>query len=308
MLTTLSIKNYALIEELNVKFDNGFSIITGETGAGKSILLGALGLALGKRADSTFLKDKSQKCIIEAEFNIKNYALEPFFSDEDLDFEPTTIIRREILPSGKSRAFINDTPTTLTTLSLLSEKLIDIHSQHQTVALSDTKFQFKIIDALASNEQKVESYKRGLTLYNKLKKELDELLDSQEQAKQQYEYNLHLFTELEDANLKVNEQEQIEKELDVMNNVELIKSNLTEALQLSEDEEIGLNSLMTLLKVKLSQIASFSDEYESFFKRIESVEIELKDIVQEIEKSNEAIVFSPSEIEKLSDRLQHIYD
>ena len=308
MLTNLSIKNYALIEQLNVNFNGDFSIITGETGAGKSILLGALGLVLGKRADSSFLKKSDQKCIIEAEFDIKNYSLASFFSDEDLDFEPVTIIRREILPNGKSRAFINDTPTTLNVLNSLSKKLIDIHSQHQTLELSDTNFQFKIIDALASNEQRLASYKRGLTLYHKLKAAHKDLLNLQLEAKQQYDYNLHLYNELETANLKEGEQEQIEKELDAMNNVELIKSNLTEALQLSENEDVGLISLLSLFKSKISQITSFSEEYEDFFNRIESVEIELKDLVNEIEKSNENIVFNPVEIEKANDRLQLIYD
>lgn len=308
MLTTLSIKNYALIENLNVSFADEFSVITGETGAGKSILLGALGLVLGKRADSTFLKNTDQKCIVEAEFDIKNYDLEPFFVDQDLDFEPLTIIRREILPNGKSRAFINDTPTTLNVLNSLSEQLIDIHSQHQTLALSDTNFQFKIIDALASVNNQVASYKRGLIQYNGLKKELEELQNSQDEAKQQYDYNLHLFEELNSADLKVGEQEEIEKKLDAMNNVELIKSNLTESLQISENEEVGLTSLILSLKSKMSQIASFSDAYKNLFNRVDSVEIELKDIVQELENANESVVFNSSEIEKLGDRLQLIYD
>ena len=308
MLTTLSIKNYALIEELTVSFDTGFSVITGETGAGKSILLGALGLVLGKRADSTFLKNSDQKCIVEAEFNIQNYDLEPFFTDEDLDFESTTIIRREILPNGKSRAFINDTPTTLNVLNSLSEKLIDIHSQYQTLALSDTSFQFHIIDILASNGQKVASYQRGLSLYNTLKNELSVLKTSQLEATQQYEYNLHLFEELDTADLKVGEQEEIEKNLDLMNNVELIKSSLTESLQIIDNDEIGLNGLVALLKSKLNQIASFSDDYSSFSDRIASIEIELKDVLQELERSNESVSFNPDEIEKLGDRLQLIYD
>ncbi len=308
MLTTLSIKNYALIEELSVSFDTGFSVITGETGAGKSILLGALGLVLGKRADSTFLKNSDQKCIVEAEFNIQNYDLESFFSDEDLDFESTTIIRREILPNGKSRAFINDTPATLNVLNSLSEKLIDIHSQHQTLALSDTSFQFHVIDVLASNERKVASYQRGLTLYNRLKKEFTELKSLQLEANQQYEYNLHLFEELDTADLKVGEQEEIEQDLDLMNNIELIKSSLTESLLIIDNEELGLNSLVGLLKSKLNQIASFSVEYAGFSERIESIEIELKDVLQELERSNESVNFNPDEIEKLGDRLQLIYD
>ncbi len=308
MLVKLSIKNYALIEELNVKFNSGFSIITGETGAGKSILLGALGLVLGKRADVTYLKQKEQKCIVEAEFYISNYGLESFFEKEDLDFETHTIIRREILPSGKSRAFINDTPTTLNVLNALSEQLIDVHSQHQTVALSNTEFQFKIIDALASNSQQLASYKRGLNIFKKLNHELDELVITQNLEKQQYDYNLFLFNELETADLKIGEQEKVERELVLLNNVEKIKLNLTSSMQVAEDEEFGLISLMSLLKSKLNTIASFSKEYDELAKRIESIEIELKDIVQEIENENESVVYNPSEIERLNDRLQLIYD
>jgi len=308
LLVKLSIKNYALIEELNVKFNSGFSIITGETGAGKSILLGALGLVLGKRADVTYLKQKEQKCIVEAEFYISNYGLESFFEKEDLDFETHTIIRREILPSGKSRAFINDTPTTLNVLNALSEQLIDVHSQHQTVALSNTEFQFKIIDALASNSQQLASYKRGLNIFKKLNHELDELVITQNLEKQQYDYNLFLFNELETADLKIGEQEKVERELVLLNNVEKIKLNLTSSMQVAEDEEFGLISLMSLLKSKLNTIASFSKEYDELAKRIESIEIELKDIVQEIENENESVVYNPSEIERLNDRLQLIYD
>ena len=308
MLTSLSIKNYALIQELQVTFDDGFSIITGETGAGKSILLGALGLVLGKRADVSYLKDAGSKCIIEAQFNIKEYNLISFFEEEDLDYEELTILRREILPSGKSRAFVNDTPTTLNVLSSLSEKLIDIHSQHQTLELSDTQFQFKIIDALASNDSKIASYKRGLILYNQLQKELREIESKQQESKQQYEYNLHLFNELESADLKDGEQEIIEATLEKLNNVETIKLSLEESFLIAENEEYGIVSLLNSFKTKLQNIAPFSEEYKMLFDRIQSLEIEFKDIVTEVETSNEAIQYNPSELENLNDKLQLIYD
>lgn len=308
MLIRLSIKNYALIEKLDVKFDSGFSIITGETGAGKSILLGALGLVLGKRADITFLNQKEQKCIVEAEFSISNYGLEYFFKKEELDFERHTIIRREILPNGKSRAFINDTPTTLNVLNTLSEQLIDVHSQHQTGALSNTKFQFKIIDALASNSKQLASYQRELKIFKKLNNKLDELVISQDLEKQQYDYNLFLFNELEIADLRIGEQEKVEQELILLNNVEAIKLNLTASLQIVENEEYGVVNLMGLLKTKLNTIASFSKEFDELSKRIESIAIELNDIVKEIENENDSIVYNPSEIERLNDRLQLIYD
>ena len=308
MLTALSIKNYALIEELNVKFDKDFSIITGETGAGKSILLGALGLVLGKRADVTFLKNKEQKCIIEVEFNIEDYNLNSFFTNEDLDYENLTIIRREILPNGKSRAFINDTPTTLSVLNLLSEKLVDIHSQHQTLELADKKFQFKIIDALASNEKLLVSYKEQYSIYTKLQQELNQLIDSQQESKEQYEYNLYLFNELEVADFKEGEKETIEQELDKLNNVEDIKLNLNESIQIYDNEEVGLDSLLKLYKSKLSKIAPFSPLYKDLEGRIESIEIELNDISSEITRANETVSFDPEELEKLNDRLQLIYD
>ncbi len=308
MLTSLSIKNYALIQELHVTFDEGFSIITGETGAGKSILLGALGLVLGKRADVSYLKDTTQKCTIEAQFNIRDYEVKYFFEAEDLDYEELTILRREILPSGKSRAFINDTPTTLNVLTSLSEKLIDIHSQHQTLELSDTKFQFKIIDVLASNESKIASYKRGLVLYTRLQKELKHIESKQQEAKQQYEYNLHLFNELELANLKEGEQEKIETNLDKLNNVETIKLSLEESFQIAENEEYGIVSLLNAFKSKLLQIAPFSVEYKLLFNRIQSLEFEFKDIVSEVENLNEEVQYNPLELEKLNDKLQLVYD
>ena len=308
MLTNLSIKNYALIESLSVSFKDKLSIITGETGAGKSILLGALGLVLGKRADSSTLKDSDHKCIIEAQFSIKDYVLDSFFEENDLDFENETIIRREILPSGKSRAFINDTPTTLQVLQSLSEKLVDVHSQHQTLQLSDVKFQFQIIDALANNEAKIESYKRGLKLYNQLIKELEELKIKQLQVKEQYEYNLHLFEELEKAGLQINEQHIVEQSLDKLNNIEEIKLNLSEAQSIASSDEIGLNTLLTSISVNLNKVSTFSDEYRKLYDRILSVKIEFEDIAAEIENANEIINYDASELERLNDRLQLIYN
>ena len=308
MLTHLTIKNYALIESLSVKFQDDLSIITGETGAGKSILLGALGLVLGKRADSSTLKDTGNKCIIEAQFSILNYDLESYFLENDIDFEKETIIRREILPSGKSRAFINDTPTTLQVLQLLGEKLIDIHSQHQTLQLSDENFQFQIIDALAGNFQKIESYKRGLKLFNQLTKEHTALKNAEQAAKEQYEYNLHLYEELSKANFKIEEQEELEESLDKINNVEEIKLNLDEAQALALNEEIGLQALLVSFTSNLNRIKSFSKEYNNLFERAVRLKIELDDISNEIEVINENVEFDPIELEKLNDRLQLIYN
>jgi len=308
MLTSLSIKNYALIEELSVNFMDDLSIITGETGAGKSILLGALGLVLGNRADLSTLNNSEKKCVIEANFNIKNYGLATFFEENDIDFEDETIIRREILPSGKSRAFINDTPTTLSVLNGLSEQLIDVHSQHQTLRLSDVNFQFEIIDALSNNNTKIESYRIGLGLYNKIKKEFNQLVSDQEKEKEQYEYNLHLFRELEEANLKENEQQEVEQELDKLNNIETIKLNLSESQAIAFNEEIGLQNLLNSFTNNLNAISSYSKEYKELYERINSIKIEFDDIAAEIESLNESVDLDESHLEKLNDRLQLMFN
>lgn len=308
MLTHLSIHNYALINQLSIDFTKGLSIITGETGAGKSILLGALGLIMGNRADLSSLKDTKKKCVIEAQFDIDGYSLQSLFKKLDLDYEIETIIRREILPSGKSRAFVNDTPVTLSVLTALKSRLIDIHSQHQTMQLSDAGFQFSVIDALAKNQAKIASYKRGVTKYNSLKKELTLLQEETKKSKEQYEYNLHLFKELEEASLKEGEQEDLEEKLDKLNNIEEIKLNLSEALQISINEEIGIQNLFNSLENNLQKISSFAKNYEELSSRISSIKIELDDIISELETANEEVEFNPNEIEELNDRLQLIYN
>ena len=308
MLTQLSINNYALINHLSIDFSSGLSIITGETGAGKSILLGALGLVLGNRADLSSLKDTSIKCIVEAKVAISNYSLQDFFTSVDLDYEAETIIRREILPSGKSRAFVNDTPVTLNILNELRSKLIDVHSQHQTMQLSDASFQFEILDALANNTDRIASYKRGFIQLSVLKKELLSLETLQKEANKQYDYNLHLFTELEEANIKVDEQLGLEEKLEKLNNIEDIKLNLSESLELSIHEEVGLQNLLNTLEFKISKIASFSKEYQELADRITSIKIEMDDIVSELETANEYVDFNPNEVEEINDRLQLLYN
>jgi DNA repair protein RecN (Recombination protein N) len=308
LLTSLSINNYALINQLSIDFSSGLSIITGETGAGKSILLGALGLVLGNRADLSSLKKTDTKCVVEAKMAISNYNLQDFFAASDLDYEEETIIRREILPSGKSRAFVNDTPVTLSVLTALKVRLIDVHSQHQTSQLSDSNFQFSILDALAKNEKKIGSYKRGFIQLNALKKELLDLQKTQEQASQQYDYNLHLFKELEEAKLTIEEQKVLEATLEKLNNIEDIKLNLSEGLEIVVHEEIGIQNLVNSLENKLLKIASFSAEYLTISERITSIKIEVDDIVCELENANEHVDFNPNEVEKINDRLQLIYN
>ena len=308
MLTQLSINNYALINHLSIDFSSGLSIITGETGAGKSILLGALGLVLGNRADLSSLKDTSTKCVVEAKVAIANYNLEDFFNEVDLDYEAETIIRREILPSGKSRAFVNDTPVTLSVLNKLRTKLIDVHSQHQTIELSDNLFQFSILDALAKNTAKIASYKRGFSQLSKLKREFSKLKEQQKEANQQYEYNLHLFKELEEAKIKAEEQDDLEERLEKLNNIEDIKGNLSEALEITVNEEIGIQNLLNTLENRLSKIATFSKEYQDLSERVTSVKIEIDDIVSELEDANENVDFNPNEAEEINDRLQLLYN
>ena len=308
MLASISIKNYALINELHIDFSSGLSIITGETGAGKSILLGALGLVLGNRADSSTLKNTTRKCVVEAILSVEKYNLQDFFETEDIDYEINTIIRREILPSGKSRAFVNDTPVTLSVLTALRSKLIDIHSQHQTLQVSDQQFQFQLLDAFANNESKLASYQRGLTQYTSEKKKLEEILQAQREANLQYDYNSHLYNELLEANLVEDEQEALEEKLEKINNVEEIKQNLSEALQLTTDDTIGIQNLLYSLENKLTKIASYSKEYQELSERISSVKIELDDIVSELESANEQVDFNPLEATQLNDRLQLIYN
>ena len=308
MLVSISIKNYALINELHIDFSSGLSIITGETGAGKSILLGALGLVLGNRADSSSLKNTTTKCVVEAIISIDTYSLQDFFETEDIDYESNTILRREILPSGKSRAFVNDTPVTLLVLTALRARLIDIHSQHQTLQVSDQKFQFQLMDAVANNESKLASYKSGLASYTKEKKRLEEIQLAQREASLQYDYNSHLYNELLEAKLLEDEQEFLEEKLDKINNVEEIKQNLSEALQLTTDENIGIQNLLFSLEQKLAKIASYSGEYQELLDRISSVKIESDDIIGEIETAYESVDFNPTEAEQLNDRLQLIYN
>ena len=308
MLASISIKNYALINELHIDFSSGLSIITGETGAGKSILLGALGLVLGNRADSSTLKNTNKKCVIEAIVCIDTYNLQDFFEIEDIDYERNTILRREILPSGKSRAFINDTPVTLLVLTALRARLIDIHSQHQTLQVSDQQFQFQLLDAFANNESKLASYQTGLVQYTSEKNRLEEIQHAQREANLQYDYNSHLYNELLEANLVEDEQEALEEKLEKINNVEEIKQNLSEALQVSTDDTIGIQNLLYSLESKLTKIAPYSKEYQELSERISSVKIELDDIVGELETANEQVDFNPSESTQLNDRLQLIYN
>jgi DNA repair protein RecN (Recombination protein N) len=308
MITSLAIKNYALIEKLSIDFSKGFSIITGETGAGKSIILGALGLALGKRADLTSLKNKEEKCVIEAHFDISKYNLLPFFEANDLDYEPETIIRREILPSGKSRAFINDSPVNLQELQELSLYLIDIHSQQQTQELSDEEVQFKIIDAIAGNLDTIVAYQSVLKNYKSNKSKLNALVKRKSDASKEQEYNTFLLEELLSAKLKSGEQEFLEENYEQLNNVEIIKESLDKSLAIANDEQIGVLHNLNEIKNSLQKIAHFSTDYNLLFERITSLKIEFEDISTELNRCSEKLINDPEQLNLINQKLQLIYN
>lgn len=306
MLTNLTIKNYALIDELNVSFNTGLTIITGETGAGKSILLGGLSLILGKRADLSHVKDNSKKCVIEATFDIAKYNLKPVFKTEALDYESQTIIRREILPSGKSRAFINDTPVNLDSLQVLGERLLDIHSQHQTLQLTNDNFQFQVIDALAKNEKPLLTYVELLKQFKRLKTELQELQNKKNNAVKELDYHTFLLNELEDAKLVTGELEGLETEYETLNNVEEIKEKLSLSNDLMSNDEIGIIANLTELKNQFSKLSGYSSQYHSIFERIQSSLIELDDVFSEIENLQEQLEADPNRLEQVNAKLQII--
>lgn len=308
MLIHLSIKNYALIDELNVTFGSGFTTITGETGAGKSILLGGLSLVLGKRADLSSLKNKDEKCIIEAEFDISKYDLKGFFSDQDLDYEESTLLRREILPSGKSRAFVNDTPVTLDILSGLGSKLVDIHSQHQTLKLTDNEFQFRILDSLADNKELLETYNDELTQYKTVLKELDELKAFEASASKELDYNSFLLQELENAPLKEGIQEALEEEYEQLSNVEQILELLAQGNQVLNDEQLGLLNGVSTLQQASQKLSGFGKQYQNLNERVQSVAIELSDIVSELELLQEGVETDPNRLEEVNGQLQLLHD
>ncbi|MGO4817755.1 DNA repair protein RecN [Flavobacterium sp. W22_SRS_FP1] len=308
MITTLSIKNYALIEKLSIDFSQGFSIITGETGAGKSIILGALGLVLGKRADLTSLKNKEEKCIIEAHFAISKYNLAPFFEANDLDYEEETIVRREILPSGKSRAFINDSPVNLQELQELGLFLIDIHSQHQTQGLADEKVQFEIIDAVSNNQEVLLEYQSLLKSYKSDKSKLNFLVKRQSESVKEQEYHTFLLNELVEAQLKSGEQELLETDFEKLNNVEIIKESLDKSLAIANEENIGVLHNLKEIKMALQKIALFSTDYSSLLERTASLAIEIDDIADELASCSDKLINDPIQLELINQKLQLIYN
>jgi DNA repair protein RecN (Recombination protein N) len=306
MLQHLRIQNFALIEETEVHLNNGLTVITGETGAGKSILLGALGLTLGSRADVSSLHDKTKKCIIEAQFNIKEYSLRSFFESNELDFEEVTTIRREITSEGKSRAFINDTPTTLSVLKELGEQLIDIHSQHETLLLKETNFQFELVDAFAQTTNLFSDYKKQFNALQKLRKQLEELTAQEIQAKKELDYFQFQFNELEEANVKVGEQQQLEEESETLENAEFIKGSLVKSSLAINGGDENIVSALALVKQQLQSVSKFGKQFNELFERINSVSIELKELSKDIDACEEDVVYDNSRLEEVNAQLDKL--
>ncbi len=308
MLAQLSIKNYALIDDLSVSFFDGFTTITGETGAGKSILLGGLSLVLGKRADLSSLRDPEKKCIIEAEFEIDNYNLKPFFKSHDLEYDARTVIRREIHPGGKSRAFINDSPVTLDLLSRLGKNLVDVHSQHQTLQLTEQDFQMHVVDALGGHQNLLDQYRSGLQSYQAMQKELAALEEQKHNAIKDQDYNSFLLKELEEASLEKGMAEKLETEYEQLTHVETIMESLSGGHQMLNDEQIGLVSSLIQLKQLTARLSHYGDQYQLLNKRVESVLIEINDLGADFQELQERIEPNPQLLEEIANKLQLLHD
>ena len=307
MLRQLHIRNYALIEELDIPFHPGFSVITGETGAGKSIILGAIGLLLGQRNTSSSLST-GKKCTVEAHFDISQYDLQPFFTDNDIDYDPEdTILRREISSTGKSRMFINDTPVTLTMMRELGEQLIDIHSQHQNLLLNKEDFQLNVIDILAANGSQLSDYKESFAAYSQANKQLQLLIEEIEHNKENEDYLTFQFNELEDAKLVDGEQEELEQMSETMSHSEEIKSTLYDISNVLNGEKNGIVNQLKSSAQQLRHIEKVFPIAEELASRLESAHIEMKDVAQEMETKLEDIDFNPQQLEALNERLDRIY-
>ncbi len=308
MLKSLHVSNYALISKLDIDFNSGLSVITGETGAGKSIILGALSLILGQRADIKSLKTDAEKCIIEAEFDISTYShLNNFFEQNDLDYEgKSCIIRRELTNSGKSRAFINDTPVSLNLIRDLSNQLIDIHSQHENLLLSNVSYQLDVVDTISQNSAILSDYKQIFTQWHNLQSELKLLQKTAEKQASDIDYIQFQYQQLSDAKLVVNEQEELESEQETLSHSEEIKSELLKASQLLTDENMSLQLLKESLAA-LSKIKMYIPNGEDWFKRMQSALIELKDISSEINSFEERVEFNPTRLEVVENRLSEIF-
>ncbi|MEO9965013.1 MAG: DNA repair protein RecN [Reichenbachiella sp.] len=307
MISSLSISNYALIRKLRLEPDEGLNIITGETGAGKSIMLGAVGLLLGNRADTKALLDKDTKCVVEGEFDISRLGLEGLFEEEDIDFESQTIIRREINPKGKSRAFINDMPVTLEVLKTIGLRLIDIHSQNESIQLGNKSVKIKLLDDFAQSAKELQQFQSDFTSFTKLSKQLIELLEREKSSKQDEDYKKFLLDELVKSELKQDEQSELEEELQVLEHAEEIKLKLTQISSEFDGSEPSINDRLREAVSVLKNISGFTRELETLSSRFESATEEIVDIVRDVINIQDSVEHNPGRIEEVSLRLDHLY-
>lgn len=307
MLQSISIQNFALINQLEIDFSDGFSVITGETGSGKSILLGALSLVLGQRSEGNVLKDKEKKCIIECSFSIEKYNLQEFFEKNELDYEKEAIVRREILPSGKTRAFVNDTPVNLKTLRELGVCLVDIHSQNQNLVLGSFEYQVGIVDTYAQNAALLAKYQLSFKKYQDLRKDLKHQQEIAAKEKADLDYFQFQLEQLNEANLVEGEQKEMEEELETLNHAEEIKSGLYQAYGYLSEGESSVISQIKEARSAISKIQGVFTEADSYFERLDSSLIELQDLSQELDRSNELVEFDNGRIDFLNQRLDTIY-
>jgi DNA repair protein RecN (Recombination protein N) len=307
MLKNLIIKNYALLEELEMQPSDRLNIITGETGAGKSIMLGAIGLLLGNRADKTTLYNEDKKCIIEGVFTVNKFGLESIFDKEELDYDPLCILRREITPNGKSRAFVNDTPVRLETLRDIGGQLVDIHSQHDSLLLGDNSFQLQIIDVFANNQEQLQTYRKNYQLYRRIGSEYDRLEAEADRIQKEADFNNFLLEELLKAKLDSNEQALLEEELQVMENAGNIKEQLGIMTMLLSHPEQSVDNMMAEIRQALSKISGIAGKYDAMYQRIDSCMIELRDICREAELASDDVVVDFEKADSIRERLNLIY-
>ena len=306
MLKNLSIKNYLLIDDLSVSFNNGFTVITGETGAGKSILVGGISLILGKRADLSVNRDKSKKCIIEGVFDIGSFNLKSVFDENDLDYETETILRREILVSGKSRAFINDSPVNLNQLSIIGSKIIDIHSQHQNIEVLNSEFQFELLDLISNNEENIRIYKRLYEEFKLKSKDLEELIERKQSLIQSMDYNKYILEEIDNANILEEDLNDLENLQNSLSNFEEFSKELNQSSQIISDDDIGLISSLSRLKTSIDKISNNSQKFNSISERILSIKIDLEDISSEIDDSLNSLEQNPEKLNTIINKIDKI--
>lgn len=308
MLKKIYVQNYILIDNISITFDNNFSVLTGETGSGKSILLGALGLVIGNRSDISAIKAGEQKCIIEAYFDVDGYELLNFFEENEIDYDTTTIFRREITSAGKSRAFINDTPVNLNIMKELGEKLIDIHSQHQTLSLTNRHFQLEVIDTVAQNGDLRAQYHDSWQRLQQIRNEIAQQQTANDRFREQYEYLTYQYEQLKSAKLVDGELEELEAEQKQLNNMELIISNLTTSTTIANSDEGGIMAVIKHLENLVGEVAQYLPVADDWCSRLESGRIEIQEVIREIERQVELLEFDPQRLEYINSRIGNIYD